>query len=125
MINTKTTRSAAAIVACLAVFPAMAHHSGSMFDSAKPMTLRGVVRTFDWVNPHARILIEPDDQTGKIWMLETTSPGRLARGGWTRRSLQPGDRVEVKMLPAKDGRLMGNLVEIRNLATGVALDRPD
>lgn len=112
------------IAFCLTV-PALAHHSGSMFDSTKPVTVRGVVKTFDWVNPHARIILEPDDQAGKTWMVEMTSTGRLSRSGWTKRSLQPGDHVEVKMQPAKDGRPIGSLLEVKNLATGAVLDRAD
>lgn len=128
MISMKTRRMFAGFALCFAALSATAHHSGSMFDASKPVTVRGVVKTFDWVNPHARIMVEPDSnsaQAGKSWMVEMTSTGRLSRSGWTKRSLQPGDHIEVKMQPAKDGRPIGSLLEVKNLASGEILNRAD
>ena len=33
--------------------PAYAHHSFSMFDRARTVTINGTIKAFDWINPHA------------------------------------------------------------------------
>jgi hypothetical protein len=111
---------------CAAPAPAPAHHSGAMFDATKPVTIKGVVRTFEWVNPHTRILLVIDPgsaEAGRTWMVEATSPGRLTREGWNKRSLKPGDHIEVKLAPAHSGEPIGSMLEVRNLATGAVLGR--
>ena len=100
---------------------AYAHHTGSMYDRTKPVTVKGVVKELVWVNPHSslQVLADPGQpHAGKTWVLEMTSPGNLTRQGWTKRSLKPGDRVEVQIGPLKAGGAAGSLMQARNLATG-------
>jgi hypothetical protein len=40
---------------------------------------------------------------GDLWILESTSPGNLARVGWTRTSVKTNDRVEILVSPLRDG----------------------
>ena len=105
--------AAAVLVAAWAAPPAEAHHSFSMYDQAKIVTLRGVVKSFQWTNPHARVYVEGVLAAGaapELWSIElSTSPGNLARMGWSKRSLAPGDRVAVDMNPLRDGRRGGSL----------------
>ena len=54
-MNTRTLSFAAAMLALIAG-PALAHHSFSMFDRSKTVTLNGTVESLDWVNPHAWLL---------------------------------------------------------------------
>jgi hypothetical protein len=43
--------------------PVLAHHSFTMFDITKRLTLAGTVTSFEWTNPHAYIEIDvPDDK---------------------------------------------------------------
>ena len=44
-----------AIVLTLAAVavPAVAHHSGAMFDDKKEVTVSGVVKEFQYTNPHS------------------------------------------------------------------------
>jgi len=77
-----------------------------MYEAAKSVTLRGVVTEFRWTNPHVTITIMTDGargQEGDLWILESTSPGNLARVGWTRTSVKTNDRVEILVLPLRDG----------------------
>ena len=126
---TKTTTvliGAAFTLALTTMAPAEAHHSAVMYDSTNPMTFKGVVKSFEWTNPHGRIIVVVDPegpQGGKTWEVETTSPGRLTRDGWSHSSLKPGGRVEVKIAPSRDGSLVGNLLDAKNLDTGVDLGR--
>jgi uncharacterized protein DUF6152 len=99
-----------------------AHHSITMFDFSRSLTVDGTLRELRWVNPHVSLLIfgttqangEPTD-----WLLETTSPGVLARLGWSRTSLKPGDRVRAQIYPLRDPEQHGGtLGTVTSLETG-------
>ena len=85
--------------------PAQPHHSNVGYEVTKVITVTGVVREFQWVNPHTWVhLIVEDDKGGKSeWAAEGRAPGILLRAGWTRNSLKPGEKVTIDMSPAKDG----------------------
>lgn len=91
-------------VGVLMILPAAAwaHHSFAMFDQTKQVTINGVVRDFQWTNPHA--FIEVQDAQGKTWGVELNSPNNLVRQGWKRTVLAPGDKVTVVINPLRDGR---------------------
>ena len=95
-----------AIVALLASgLPVLAHHAFSNeFDESRPITLEGVVTRIDWENPHVHYYVDVTQVDGTVvnWACETGGPNRLARRGWTRDSLKPGDKVTVHGFPAKD-----------------------
>ena len=99
---------ASVVLAALAVaLPVAAHHSFAMFDFSKTMTVKGTVTEFRWTNPHVALLVNLDPQPGAspdVWSMELTSPGNLTRGGWTRHSFKPGDRIELVFNPLRDGR---------------------
>jgi hypothetical protein len=92
--------------------PALAHHSFAMFDSQKNVTLEGTVKEFQWTNPHTWIQIIVKDANGKDveWSVEGGSPNGLARQGWSRLSLKPGDKASIVIHPLKDGTNGGSLV---------------
>ena len=61
--------------------------------------MEGTVKTVNWTNPHISFVVETDAKDGeavKIWVFEVSSPGVLTRSGWTKRSLQPGDHVQIR-----------------------------
>ena len=104
----------------LAAAPAMAHHSFAMFDFQSDKTITGTVVQFDWTNPHTFIFLEaPTGPNGasERWGLEGMSPNYLGRRGWTKRTLQPGDKVSVTIYPLKDG-LKGGMFLRCKLADG-------
>ncbi len=85
--------------------PVLAHHAFSNeFDESKPITLEGVVTRIDWENPHVHYYVDVAQPDGTVvnWACETGGPNRLAKRGWTRDSLKPGDKVTVHAFPAKD-----------------------
>ena len=93
--------------------PAMAHHSFSMFDQTKQVTLTGTVTAFEWTNPHAYIEIDVADEKGalKHWSVELGSPSILMQSGWKFKDLKHGDKVTVRISPLKDGKPGGLLVQ--------------
>lgn len=104
--------AALVLLAAWAPAPATAHHSFAMYDQAKIVTLKGVVKVFSWTNPHARVLVEGSTTGGppELWSVElSTSPGNLGRMGWTKRSLLPGEKVAIDINPLRDGRRGGSL----------------
>jgi Family of unknown function (DUF6152) len=82
------------------------HHSYTKFDMNKTVTLEGTVKEFQWTNPHVWIqLLVKDPATGKEveWSIESDSPNMLKRRGWTRKSLQSGDKAVALVHPQKLG----------------------
>lgn len=84
-----------------------AHHSfDAEYDSSKSLTLTGIVTKVDWVNPHAYIFVDVQDQAGAVesYAFELGPPYALVRGGWKRDSVKIGDKIRVEnAAPAKDG----------------------
>jgi hypothetical protein len=121
----KTRLSAFGAIGVLAalmwVVPAVAHHSFAMFDFSKTVKVKGMVTEFRWTNPHVALLVQLDPKPGaapEVWTLELTSPGNLTRGGWTRHSFKPGDRVELEFNPLRDGKHGGAFDKATFLDTG-------
>jgi hypothetical protein len=88
----------------LTVAAAHAHHSYTMFDLNRTLTLEGTVKEFQWTNPHVWIqVIVKDPATGNEteWSVESDSPNMLKRRGWLRTSLKPGDKAVLVIHPAK------------------------
>jgi len=98
----------------LAAAPAFAHHSFAMFDNTKNVTLEGTIKEFQWTNPHSWVQIVAKDASGKDveYSIEGGSPNGLARQGWKRTSLKPGDKAVLVMHPLKDGTAGGSLVTV-------------
>jgi hypothetical protein len=102
--------SAAIILATLAV-PLLAHHSFTMFDMTKRITLVGSVTSFEWTNPHSYIEIDvPEEGAVKHWSIEMGSPSILQQSGWKFRSLKKGDKTTLVINPLKTGKAGGFLV---------------
>ncbi|MGX7897028.1 DUF6152 family protein [Tsuneonella sp. HG222] len=102
----------AMMLACLAG-GASAHHSFAMFDQTRTIRLKGTVREFQWVNPHTWVqLMVPTGGKTVEWSIEGRSPNGLARRGWTRKTLEPGDNVTLIVKPLKNGKPGGAIVRV-------------
>ena len=105
-----------AVVAAL-VMPApwgivSAHHGVSGFyDQNRLVTVEGVVKEFSWRNPHSGLFVLVKDAAGneQTYALEMGSPGALARQGFTRNSIKPGDHVVAPFHPAYTNPVAGEL----------------
>jgi hypothetical protein len=85
--------------------PVFAHHGAAAYDVSKNITVTGTVTAFEFVNPHVLISIDVKGPSGKVeqWKGELTSPNRLARAGWTKSTIKPGDQLAMTGGPAKSG----------------------
>ena len=101
----------------------LGHHGGAVYDTARPITLKGTITEFAWTNPHVQIYLDVKTEKGLVhWAVETISAGKLARGsGWTKNSLKAGDEITITLQPAKTGAPVGNLTKIV-LANGKELN---
>jgi hypothetical protein len=85
---------------------ANAHHSGAMYEPVKTITLKGVVKEFQYTNPHSWlwVTVTNDDHTTTDWGFEAEGPSTLFRNGIKKNDLRPGDKVTVTGRPMRDGR---------------------
>jgi Family of unknown function (DUF6152) len=100
--------------------PVFAHHSFSAeYDAKKPIMLAGTVTRVEWLNPHTKFYVDVKGEDGKVvnWEFELGSPNQLARRGWTRHSLNIGDKITVDAYLAKDGSHLAD-VRTATLADG-------
>ena len=101
--------------------PAVAHHSFAMFDREKAVTLSGIVKEYEWTNPHVWIhLMAPDAQGApREWSFEMQSVQQDSAAGWRPDSVKPGDKVSIEYHPLKDGSRGGQLMSA-TLANGTS-----
>jgi Family of unknown function (DUF6152) len=94
--------------------PVLAHHGGSNYDVTASATVKGIVTEFQWVNPHALILVDVTDENGKVekWIAETNSPNTLSRQGWNRNTVKAGDQVTLVGHRVKGGGYYINFSKI-------------
>ena len=128
MVSVKTL---AVIGFVLFSMPVFAHHSfTSEFDINQPVTLKGTLKKFDFVNPHGWIYVDVTGDDGRVatWAVETGGPAALLRRGVRKSDFPIGVEVTVKGYRAKNGGLSANGASIK-LADGrdflLATSAPD
>ena len=105
----------------LACTVADAHHAVTMYNMDRPITIEGVVKSFEWTNPQVIVRVVANheaDQPEKTWAILATSPGNLTRVGWTRHTFKSGDRVRMVIGPLRNGDPGGGFVRATLLDTG-------
>ena len=107
MTNALTTTAASAIVLAALIAPtAYAHHSGTMFDDKKQVTVEGVVKEFQYTNPHSWLLVDVKNPDGTIttWGFEAEGPSTLMQAKIRRSDFAPGVKITITGFPMRDGR---------------------
>jgi hypothetical protein len=99
-----------------------AHHSFAPFDLSMEKTITGTVSKFEWTNPHSWIWVDVPNGKGGVdaWAVEGMSPNYLARRGWSKSTLKPGEKVSISVRPLKNGQNGGMFVRA-TLADGRVL----
>jgi hypothetical protein len=106
-VSAALARTAAIVILATALSPTvLAHHSGAMFDEKKEVTLTGVVKEFQFTNPHSWLLVDVKGTDGKTttWGFEAEGPSTLTRAGIHTKDFMPGTEVTMTGHPMKDGR---------------------
>jgi hypothetical protein len=102
-------------MAAIALFSVslFAHHGSAAYEKT-PVTVKGTVTDFQFVNPHCQVFFDVKNDKGEVehWRSELTAPNKLARAGWSKRSLKPGDQITVTGLLGKNG---GHAIWIQKL----------
>src|SRR5215471_20170506 len=77
---------------------AVSHHSFSgVYDGTRVVTVTGVVTQFKFVNPHALLLMDVTDESGKVskWTVEFAGRLNLSEIGWSADSIKAKEHVTV------------------------------
>lgn len=106
--------AAAAVCVTGACVPAIAHHSLSAYDVWKYQTVDGTVKSFEWTNPHARLVLVVPDGRGRAfsWNLEGPGTSRLASGGFKKDAIAAGDKIKVAYNPRRDSASGGYFIAV-------------
>src|SRR5262245_22456227 len=87
----------AVLVLALAPASLQAHHSGTMFEEVKEVTVEGVVKEFQYSNPHSWLLVDVTNKDGSVttWGFEAEGPTTLMQVGVRRSDFTPGTRLTI------------------------------
>ena len=90
----------------VAASTAYAHHSATMFEQTKQITVEGVVKEFQYTNPHSWLLVNVTGKDGKVttWGFEAEGPSTLQRAGIRPSDLPAGTKITITGRPMKDGK---------------------
>ena len=86
-------------------FPVFGHHGSAAYETNSSLTFKATVTDFRFINPHCQVFFDVKNDQGEVehWQGELTAPNKLARAGWTKRSLNVGDQITVSGFAAKGG----------------------
>ena len=104
-----------------------AHHSQAAFDINKQVTIEGTITQVNWANPHSLFFMEAKpagEGSAQKWALEGPSPTQLAKEGWSKETLNVGDKITATGNPSRSGRPMMLLKEVvtadgKHMPTGI------
>jgi len=118
MIRRQHMMPLVALLLVVGATTAAAHHSGSMFDDKKTVTLNGVIKEFQYTNPHSWLLVDVKGADGTVvtWGFEAEGPTTLLRAGIKKSDLLPGMEVTISGHPMHDGRPAATLVKAIRLS---------
>jgi len=90
---------------------AVAHHSLAGFDLDTEFIMQGTVTRFDYVNPHAHLLVAVINDDGSVteWDFELDAPVQLEALGVGAEFFEPGEPIRIRTNPARDGSRVGFL----------------
>ena len=100
---------------CLGSISAFAHHSLSVYERSVSKTVEGTVREFEWINPHAKLVlvVMAADGTTKRWNFEGGGVRRLSSRGFVQDAIVLGQKLIVAYNPMRDGSAGGFFLGVR------------
>jgi len=110
----RTSRANVFVMALFALssLVAEAHHGVSQFDE-KEVTMKGVVKEFQYTNPHSWLIVDVTNKDGSVttWGFEAEGPGVLMRNGIHKSDFAPGTKLTITAHPLKNGQPAGSWVK--------------
>jgi Family of unknown function (DUF6152) len=105
MIKTRFTALLSIGALAVLTIPLLAHHSGAMFEKEKTITVEGVVKQFQYTNPHSWLLVDVKNKDGSVttWGFEAEGPSTLQRAGIRPSDFTAGTKLKITGHPMKDG----------------------
>ena len=103
----------AAAVGVLMSVPLVAHHTGSTLYAEKTVTVKAIVKSWLWSNPHCLLRLDVEGQDGQVvqWIAETQAPNTIYLEGYRANSFKPGDEVTVTLRPTASGQPYAQLLQ--------------
>src|SRR5262252_1130926 len=91
-----------------------AHHSTVAYSLEPIMLKNATITKVLWAHPHIVLTFTVKEAKGELitWSTESGSPGSVARVGWNRNSVKPGDKVTIELFPSKNGAHVGRLKRV-------------
>ena len=113
MIKTTFTALLSIAASTLMTIPLLAHHSGAMFEKEKTITVEGVVKRFEYTNPHSWLLVDVKNKDGSVttWGFEAEGPSTLQRAGIRPSDFAAGTKLKITGHPMRDGSAAAAWVE--------------
>jgi hypothetical protein len=105
------------LVACALAVSALAHHGDAGRYDENVVVLTGAVVELQIIDPHSVLVLDVADEKGKVvrWQAEMGGRAGLARAGWTKSTLKPGDKITITGRRVKSGAPYINLTEKANV----------
>jgi hypothetical protein len=105
MTKFRTAVVALVIGACGVASPVAAHHAWPV-SYEKLVTVKGTVTSYNWGNPHTMFGLDVTTANGQVqkWNVGGPSTDRMARNGWGRDTLKPGDTIAATGYQFADGQ---------------------
>ena len=121
-MNLKSTKLMTILLGLISCNSINAHHSFAVeFTAEKTIEIEGVVSEIWFRNPHVRYYVDIIDNNEIIsWDVRTSSPSLLVRKGWTKNTIQVGDKISIIGHPGRDGRKLLSVISIK-LSDGSSL----
>ncbi|OUU78294.1 MAG: hypothetical protein CBC38_07960 [Gammaproteobacteria bacterium TMED78] len=94
---------------------ALTHHSfAATFSTDEKNTVDGIIKEFRFINPHVLITLDVANDDGSIteWVVEGSSATGWRRNGWSRDSLNTGDKLRINGSATLDGSPMISIDEM-------------
>ena len=91
-----------------------AHHSTVAYAPQSTVLKNATIAKVLWSSPHIILTFSVKEPSGAVssWSTESGSPASVARAGWNRNSVKPGDIVTIELYPAKNGAHVGRLKKV-------------
>ena len=92
-------------VAVMSSAAATAHHSEAhYFDVTKAITLEGLILRVEWINPHALMFLQSNNEKGELetWTIQGAGGVVVARKPELKERLKAGNWVAARVFPPRN-----------------------